>query len=84
MSNDWLCIDDDSPELDAYIAENVADAVAQAGRFLDEGTEPRTEAQRQAFLAKVANLVETEFRKAIDHCRQHKLRLVSSDAPTTH
>jgi hypothetical protein len=64
MSDVWLCVDEDSPQLDAYVAGIVREAVEQVERNIGVDHPRRAE-----ILAQTARLVETKCRDAIASAR---------------
>jgi hypothetical protein len=83
MSEGWLCIDEDSPQLEQHIAESVATAVEFAKRFMEEENVTGTEAERERFLTRVANLVEAKQREAIEKARA-QAKLAGHAPPALH
>jgi acetaldehyde dehydrogenase (acetylating) len=69
MSEAWLCIDEDSPELDAYIVKVAADAVASVTRWFDEVGIAAGDARRAPMIAHVAELASAKCREAIASIR---------------
>ena len=67
--SDWLCIDEDSPELEEYIAGAVAQAVAEFSPLLDGDGVRADDPRRAAKLAELAKLIETHSHNVVANAR---------------
>jgi hypothetical protein len=80
--SDWLCIDEDTPELEAYITEHVQEIVEEALRMAETlVTRDDGDLARLRFKRRVAAVVEAAIRRRIEEAREEsRPRIVPSPA----